>query len=410
MEEAIVRIRLLEPGRAQHAPAGLIGALALVLAVEAWLGRSPAMPESRSRLDASWQTAMERASGPEAGAEILAFGDSLIKLGILPRVLEARLGCTAYNLAVLGGGPPTSHALLRRVLDAGHRPRLIVVSFSPLLLGMDPRTNLNWWCRLLDARERFELAWRSRDPRFAAPLLVEGALASRGYAEVFRDLVGLSAFTTPHEGERMEPDELRTLLRNWQINRGAQVAPRQFVPIAGALPRPFHGPQWSWQPHPAHADHVERFLDLAQQRGIPVYWVLTPADALWLERNTRAGTVSSYRRFVEGQAARFANLTVLDGQRTTWDRALFRDPIHLNRDGAVRLSLAVADSIGRDRGRDQRQDTSAPIAQRWITLDEAAGPATASRGYQKLLEDLDQSRLAVNRAEHDPITMEGPRS
>lgn len=403
-----MRIRLLEPGWAKRAPAGLIGALALILAVEGWLGRSPAVPEAGSRLDASWRTAVECASGPEAGAEILTFGDSLIKLGILPRVLESRLGWSSYNLAVLGGGPPTSHVLLRRVLDAGHRPRLIVVSFSPLLLGMDPRTNLDWWCRLLDARERVELAWRSRDARFAAPLLVEGALASRGFAGAFRDLVGLSALTTLRGGERMEPDELRTLLRNWQINRGAQVAPRQFVPIAGALPRPFNGPDWTWQPHPAHAEHVARFLELARQRGIPVYWVLTPADALWLERNTRAGTVSSYRRFVESQAARFANLTVLDGQRTSWDRALFRDPIHLNRDGAVRLSLAVAESIGRDRARDRYR--TARTDQRWITLDEIAGPATASRRYQKLLEDLDQSRLAVNRAEHDPITMEGPRS
>ncbi len=401
-----MRMRLVEPGRAGSAPAGLIGALALIVAVEGWLGRSPAVPEARSRLVASWRTAMERASGPEAGAEILAFGDSLVKLGILPRVLEARLGWSAYNLAVLGGGPPTSHALLRRVLDAGHRPRAIVVSFSPLLLGMDPRTNLDWWCRQFDAPERLELAWRSRDARFAAPLLVEGALPSRGYADAFRDLVGLSAFTTPRGGERMEPDELRTLLRNWQLNRGAQVAPRRFVPIAGALPRPFDGPGWSWQPHPAHSVHVERFLGLAQERGIPVYWVLTPADALWLERNKRAGTVSSYRRFVEGQVARFANLTVLDGQRTGWDRALFRDPIHLNRDGAVRLSLAVADSIVRIRNRDRTD----PPGGRWIALDERASPAMASRGYQNLLEDLDQSRLAVIRAENDPITMEGPRS
>lgn len=410
MEEANVRMRLVEPGRAGRAPAGLIGALALILAVEGWLGRSPAVPEARSRLDASWRTAMECASGPEAGAEVLAFGDSLIKLGILPRVLEARLGWTAYNLAVLGGGPPTSHALLRRVLDAGQRPRAIVVSFSPLLLGMDPRTNLDWWCRLFDARERLELAWRSRDARFAATLLVEGALPSRGYADAFRDRVGLSAFTTPRGGERMEPDELPTLLRNWQLNRGAQVAPRRFVPIAGALPRPFDGPSWSWQPHPAHAEHVKRFLGLAQRRGIPVYWVLTPADALWLERNTRAGTVSSYRRFVERQAARFANLTVLDGQRTSWDRTLFRDPIHLNRDGAVRLSLAVAESIARERDRQRDRDPAAPSAGRWIALDERVSPAMASRKYQNLLEDLDQSRLAVNRAKNDPITMEGPRS
>ncbi len=391
-----------KPPGSSRWPAGLIGALALIVATEGWLVRVPSEPGDRSRLDACWRTAMASARGPEAGADVLAFGDSLVKLGIQPRVLQARLGQTAYNMAVLGGGPPTSHALLRRVLEAGHRPRALIVSFSPLMLGLDPRVNLDWWCRLFDGRERVELAWQSRDPIFGASLLVEGALASREHSDAFGDAVGLSAFTAPRGAERIEPVEIRTLLRNWRRNRGAQVAPRQFVPIAGALPRPYDGPGWSWQPHPVHAEHVGRFLTLAEARGIPVYWILTPADPVWLERNTRVGTVAAYRRFVASQVERFTTLTVLDGQRTAWDRRLFRDPIHLNRDGAVRLSVAVADAIADRRGQPQAAD-------RWIALEDDRAAAVASRGLQQLLEDLDQSRLAVNRADNDPITMEGPR-
>jgi hypothetical protein len=386
--------------RPRRWPAGLIGALGLILLLEGFIARVPARLDDRSRLGSSWQTAMSRASGPEARAEVLSFGDSLIKLGILPRILEARLGRTAYNLSVLGGQPPTSYLLLRRVLEGGHRPQALIVNFSPLLLGMDPRANLAWWAPLLHARDRLELAWRARDPALLASLILQGSFPSLAHREAIREAVGLSSVAASGGDECTEPDELRALLRNWQINRGAQVAPRSFVPVQGALPRPYDGPGWRWQPHPAHAFLVERFLGLAQERGIPVYWVLTPADAVWLDRNERVGTVGAYRRYVQRQVARYPGLTVLDGQRAEWDRAWFRDPIHLNRDGAIRLSLAVADairsegSVAHDRGR-------------WIELND--GGAVPPREFQDLLEDLDQSRLAVNDEESGPITMEGPR-
>ncbi len=98
--------------------------------------------------------------------------------------------------------------------------------------------------------------------------------------------------------------------------------------------------------------------------------------------------------------ARFPALTVLDMQRAVWDRACFRDPIHLNRDGAVRLTLAVADAIAREQGASYERG-------RWIDLDE--GVAAPARPFQDLLEDLDQSRLAVSQGENQVITLEGPR-
>ena len=190
------------------------------------------------------------------------------------------------------------------------------------------------------------------------------------------------------------------MLRNWSFNRGAQVAPRPFVPVPGALPRPFEGPGWSWQPQPVHAEFVERFLALADDRRIPVYWIIPPAEAAWLERNERVGTVGAYRQYVRGLVARFPRLTVIDLQQAGWGRAMFRDPIHLNRDGAVRLTLAVADAIARARGvRD--------VAGRWITTGRkrrggtSAVPGAAGRPRPVA--------LAVSQGEHGPITMEGPR-
>jgi hypothetical protein len=374
--------------------------LGLIVLSNGLIASHPGDVDEHSRLGASWQSAFRSAAEDASRAEVLCFGDSLIKLGIVPRVLEARLGQSAYNLAVLGGQPPTSDFLLRRVLEAGHLPRALIVHFSPLLLGMDPRAGLEWWATLPPARERMELAWRSADPALAASLILGGAIPSLSSRDRFRTALGFATFESGREDERPGRDELRALLRNWCLNRGAQVAPRPFVPIQGSLPRPYDGAGWRWQPHPVHAYYVDRFLDQAQVLRIPVYWILPPAEAGWLDRNERVGTVGAYRRYVHDCVARFPGLTVLDLQRAGWDRSWFRDPIHLNRDGAIRLTLAVAAAIARG-------GTAPYQPGRWVTLD--GGGSAPPRPFQELLEDLDQSRLAVNQGESGPITMEGPR-
>lgn len=393
------RVRARVPvasGRRGAWPAGFVGALAMILALDGIVARISIGLRHPSRLASSWEAALQASTEPEARAQILCFGDSLIKLGIVPRILEARLGQSAYNLAVLGGQPPTSDVLLRRILDRGHSPRAVVVNFSPLLLGLDPRVNVGWWAGMIPARDRIELALRSRDARLALSLLLHGTTASLSNRGGFRAALGLGAF----EGEeRDEADLLNAMLRNWDWNRGAQVAPRRFVPIEGSLPRPCDASGWTWQPQPVHAECVVRFLAQAQDQGIPVYWIIPPAEAVWLERNERVGTVDSYRRYVRDLVSRFPMLTVLDMQFAGWDRAWFRDPIHLNRDGAVRLTVAVADAIAEAHG-------GPDVARRWITLED--GHAFAPRLYEDMLEDLDQSRLAVSQGEHGPITMEGP--
>jgi hypothetical protein len=381
-------------------PAGLIGAVGLIALSQGLIARNPGDVDVHSRLGASWESAYRSAAGDESRAEILCFGDSLIKLGILPRVLEACLGQSAYNMAVLGGQPPTAHFLLRHVLESGHRPRALIVNFSPLLLGMDPRVGLEWWATLPPAAERLELAWRAGDPALAASLILHGAMLSLSCRDAFRTAVGFASFETARQEERPATDERDALLRNWRLNRGAQVAPRPFVPIQGSLPRPYDGAGWRWQPHPVHAYYADRFLDQAQALGIPVFWILPPAEAGWLDRNARIGTLGAYRRYVRENVARFPVLTVLDMQRAGWDRSWFRDPIHLNRDGAIRLTLAVADAIARVR-------TTKEQPGRWVTPDD--GGSAPPRPFQELLEDLDQSRLAVNAGESGPITMEGPR-
>lgn len=365
-------------------PSGMLGAVVLIVLVNLVLGKLRWDNPPRSRLSASWQWANRAAEGPEAGAEVLCFGDSLIKLGIVPRVLEERLGRSSYNLAVLGGPAPASHELLRRVLDRGCRPRAMVVHFSPLLLGMDPKAGLEWWAGGLRIGDRLALLGRTRDPSMVGSLIMHGLFGSIVARDAIRSALGLRSESSGYV-DRLGREGIEELVVGWTQNQGTQLAPREFVPVAGSLPKPYLGRGWSWAPNPVHAYFVDRFLAMAQEREIPVYWVIPPADAAWLDRNEDVGTVRAYREYVRGLLGRYEVLTVLDAQKAGWGRRWFRDPIHLNRDGAVRLSGLVATAIVDGQGAPASVD-------RWIAMDQ-----------------LDQTRPADDRLADGPITMEGPR-
>src|SRR4051794_23517903 len=92
-------------------PWGLLGMLALVGAVERTVIRGNlALRNGRAE---SWgRTA--RDVKPARGCDVLLFGDSLVKSGLIPRALGRGTGRSTFNLAVVGGSAPSSYFLLRR--------------------------------------------------------------------------------------------------------------------------------------------------------------------------------------------------------------------------------------------------------------------------------------------------------
>ena len=369
-------------------PGGLLGSIGLIIVLEC-VGVVPEtlrIRGSSDRVSSSWLAAGRAASGPEAGAEILCFGDSLIKLGILPRVLENRLGRSSHNLAVLGGQAPTSYFLLRRVLEQGHRPRALIIDFSPLLLAMDSRVNLDRWAKLPGGFERLELLWRARDPcwrhRWRSRL---GSLRGR----TGRRPIG------PRAGERSgsRRASYHDLGRPTGFRAKLAVEPRgtgrspAFRSHRGGPAETVSGKPMEMAAQSCACLLRRTFLEPGRRSSSSRYWVLTPAMSAWLERNDEVGTIDAYRQFVRNNVARFSGLIVLDVQGVDWDRSAFRDPIHLNRDGAVRLTLSVAESIVRCTDR----SANGP---RWLELD--GNSDRSPNQFQDLLEDLDQSRRAVD--------------
>src|SRR5262249_34595359 len=134
-----------------------------------------------------WRTTGRAASGNEVRrSEVLCFGDSLVKHGIYPLILEASLGRPAFNLAIPAGPPPASSFLLRRALAAGAKPKALILDVHAMLLPSRPGLTAEYWPELLTARELIELSWVARDPQLFTPAALKIALPSARYRHAIR--------------------------------------------------------------------------------------------------------------------------------------------------------------------------------------------------------------------------------
>jgi hypothetical protein len=307
---------------------------------------------------------------------VLCFGDSLVKFAVVPRVLEARLGQGAYNLAVCGGQAPSSYFLLRRALEAGARPEAVVVDFMPHLLDHGPRQNARQWPMLVNPREFVELVWSARNGSFLASTALAVLLPSvRARFEIRATLQAAIEGKGAPERETMTAYE-----RNWALNQGAQLNPKALQKEAR-----FNLHRWEDFPRPWSCNHVNaafvrKFLALAQSHHIQIYLLLPPVRDDVQARRERLGVDARYETYVRSLQQEFGSLVVIDGRHAGYGRAVFRDPLHLDRQGALALSAALADVLG----------TPDRIREQWLALGEPRSPR-----IDVAVEDMEESRLAV---------------
>src|SRR3954470_14253421 len=104
---------------------GLLGMLGLIGLVEAGLGRH----EVDFKTGWHWEWTVNGRASKRRAAEfpVLCFGDSQVNHGIIPAVLEGKTGHKTLNLALSGGQTTTSYFQLRRAIEAGAKPRAVVV-------------------------------------------------------------------------------------------------------------------------------------------------------------------------------------------------------------------------------------------------------------------------------------------
>ncbi|MBX6312138.1 MAG: hypothetical protein IRY99_04350 [Isosphaeraceae bacterium] len=356
-------------GRRSQIPWGLVGMLGLVLAVEHFIASHPLDFEMSDMGD--WSRAARAARKLAPKCEILCFGDSMTKLGIQPRVLEPHLGRKVYNLAVASGSSTTSYYLLRRALDAGARPRAVLVDFHPHLLEMGPQWIRPYWRELLTTRECLELALAARDAHLFASTMTERIVPSARC----RFEIRANILAALRDEDLRRPLRMLVYWRNWNRNSGAYVAAKNpEYRGQGGWEFAYLYPD-RWPLNPVSMSYARRFLQLAAEHGIQVFWLIPPFAPEVEIRRAEKGLSEQFDRLVRSMQAEFPNIVVLDARQSGYDTPVFVDPIHLDRQGAATLSAEVAEILA------QYLDPSHSLP-RWVKL-----PPYRDRSTEVALED-----------------------
>jgi hypothetical protein len=336
-------------------PWGLIAMVTLVLGIELLIVRRD--EGLRSVHASSWRattkqlnrlytghaksTGKTKARAHDPGPEILCFGDSLVKFGVYPQILEKQRGRTAYNLAITTGPTPASYFLFRRVLDRGGKPTVIIIDAAEGVLDAGPRSTKRVypWADLLTLREAAEIAFTSCDADFFVRTTLGAALQSANARPEIR-----SNIITALQGL---PSGLRLLnsrfLDNWARNQGAHVNAKADYE-EGLYPPSGENPG-KWAPDAVNVCYLERLFELAKRNDVAVFWLLPPYHPFTQAHSRFRGEERRFARFVKELQSRHPEVVVVDGRYSGYDRTRFVDEAHLDGEGGTSVTVALAELI-----------------------------------------------------------------
>ena len=327
---------------------------------------------------ADWRQTGRAARSEAVEADLLCFGDSLGKVGMLPPVLQRETGMRAYNLAVSVGQITAAEVLFDRVLDAGGTPKAIVIEMVPHLLAAGPEYNRRHWPELATPIEALEVAAHARSPDFFADTIVSIVLPSaRARYEIRQAFLAML-----RGGSHGYFPAIAYHWRTWRVNQGAQPSPPRgdFRGDADRWPIELYPATWSVDPTNSAA--LRRILTRAESRGIAVFWAILPFSPEVQQKRESLGLDARYSEFVACVREEFKGLTVLDFRRSAYPAEVHDDPIHLNRRGAEALSVDLGRAIDARLGG-------------LLSATTVAMPPYRPRPLDPDVEDLGQSAVAV---------------
>jgi hypothetical protein len=372
----------------RNAPRGLLGMVVLVALGESAVSRHDV--DVTNICPANWKFSERHARKTTPGM-ILCLGTSLVKYGVVSRVIEQETGRPAFNLALCNGHMPSSYYLLKRALESGGKPAAVILDCMDTPEPRDPpparaetiTVNFRQWPELLTCPEWIDLAWSARDPRFLAEMVISRVLPSYKARFEIRFCVRRAA-----EGEAASSrSAIVSMKRNWSFNRGTQVMPRRRdhspadASTAAAVEAELLAdlPPGRYQVNRLCVTYTRRILSLAESNGIPVFWLLPPLSPVEQLGKDRSGITAYKNREVLKVLEGFPNVTVIDGRRSGYRADLFHDKVHLDRLGASVFSADVGDVVARVLA--GRRDGPS-----WVTL-----PRYRERPVGVALEDIHES-------------------
>ena len=351
---------------ARRMPSALLGMIALVFVFERFVSTQSLNFTETSAM--SWAYSETLARSGAHGAEILCFGSSLSKLGLLPRIIQQRTGRKALNLSVLSGHMPSSYFLFKHSLEAGARPVAVVIDCQdgPVWPGQEQeqfeglRSNRRYWPEILSSSESLDLALTARDVTFFAEVMLAHILAS--YRSRFEIRNRIVADLT---GARDEMSFVsRAQRRNWTANLGANLISACDAPSATeegpAVPRgqEYQGPTLR---NALTEAYTRRFIELAAKRRIPVFWVLPPLSVRHEARRTIVGVDQYLETLARTARMIYSRLIVIDGRRAGYPNDAFSDAVHLNAKGAAAFTNGISEVL-------EQALPNVDLASRWNPL------------------------------------------
>ena len=229
------------------------------------------------------------------------------------------------------------------------------------MLADQPRLSVRTYPDLATARDVADLAWTSRDAEFFSTTLLGKVLPSyKCRFEIKASILG--AFN----GQRASSWPRESVVwATWKANDGAQPMPPMPIrpPIDLSVVATLSPSQWSVDA--INAAYFEKFLALAAEHKLPVFWLMPPLGPAIHAHRGLVGSDRAYGDFARQALRRFPNVTVLDARASGYDDAVHIDLIHLDHRGAAVLSGDVARAMT-DRLGGRSDD-------RWVDLPAYAG-------------------------------------
>jgi hypothetical protein len=137
----------IEPRSRLELPIGLLGMLALVVGFEVHVARHWWSLTDPAAFGWAHNGLRAKLEGP--GSEIICAGDSLIQVGLIPRIIEAGTGRVAINLGAGSAPAVFTDLVLRRAFVAGAKPVAIIFDLEPNTLSHGPEHDIRFWQEFL---------------------------------------------------------------------------------------------------------------------------------------------------------------------------------------------------------------------------------------------------------------------
>jgi len=303
-------------------------AIALVAAVD--LLCRAALPEGRL---VEYEDFVRHRVESEPAPDVQVVGDSVARSGVLVGALTGG-SATGRNDAIPAGGTPKTYLLLARQFEAGHIPKALVIAHSPHTLGqIRYEVLIGSFARWDEVPELFVQSEPWTDALYGVFTRFSYLLMHR---DSFRDLIKLgdtSFFRKNITELALPPDQERLQSFRRELTDG-KFATSPLGPVkAGPHERPF-------EVMPMNDYYLRRILALAKDHGVKVFWLTPPVPRRVIDGRAPSNYEAELVSYL-GEFESRGELTVLRGGFVEYPDEMFRDDLHLNAAGAVRLACEL---------------------------------------------------------------------